>query len=586
MSETLHLQRRGGIWHYYRRTPPHLVPVIGRRFFKRSLKTSSLVEARKLRTVEDLKLDALFSAAAETKAASSKTSADYKTNVSLDTLIEYVRKHVREVDRQKAEAFVADPPADKTELYEMWVDADMERDTLSNPEDPNRDNWIDFTKRRVLTLAGATIHDPMIDAQFAEIVRRGLLEISRRRLDRYEDRHDRRYFDKLFDPDAKPSMSFRQLKDIYLAEKTQEFDANNVSNKRLDKITAIADCLCEIIGVSTPVEKIDDDHLQRARSLLAKCPTNRLKIYPKLSLEDAIMQAAKQAKPTLSPITQSVYLDVLRDILKVGVRKKLIGNNPAADLQPLKKDNVPADQKRFPWSDEQLKGFFEGKFYRSCAPGASKPYVKPDRAWRFWLPLIMLLTGARPNEIAQLHVTDIRKTSKGTWYLDCNESDDEGKSLKTQTSKRRVPLHPELIRIGFLSFVEKRQKSIEEKGPRLFHELKANEYGNFAWYAAKRLNEAFIPAEITLGERQSLYSLRHNVRDALRRAKAPDETLRAIAGWAPNGKAVSSDYGDPGNPDFHVEWVDKIAYPGLDLSFLYRTDGLGKEHMQDLQIGT
>lgn len=197
------------------------------------------------------------------------TSSDDKTNVSLDTLIDYVRWHVSEVDRQKEEAFAADPPANQSERYEMWVDADMERATLSNPEDPNRAIWVDFTKRRVLAQAGATIDDLTIDAQFAEIVRRGLLEITRRRIDRYEDRHDRPFFDKLFDPEAKPSMSFRQLKDIYLAEKTEEFETNNVSKKRLDKITAIADCLCEIIGESTPIEKIDDEYMQRARSLTA-----------------------------------------------------------------------------------------------------------------------------------------------------------------------------------------------------------------------------------------------------------------------------------------------------------------------------
>lgn len=450
----------------------------------------------------------------------------------------------------------------------MWADADMDRDALSTPDDPNRAHWVNSTKRRVLAQAGVTIDDPTIDSQFAEIVRRGLLEITHRRLDRYQDRHDRTFFDKLFDPAARRSTSFRQLKDVYLAEKAEQFDANDVSKKRLDKITAIADCLCEIIGESTPVEKIDDDHMQRARRLLAKCPTNRLKLYPKLSLQDAIERAAKQGKPTLSPITQSVYLDVLRDILKVGLRKKLIASNPAVDLRPLKKDNVPADQKRFPWSNDQLKGFFEGKFYRSCAPGVPNPYDKPDRSWRFWLPLIMLFTGARPNEIAQLHVADVRKTPKDVWFLDCNECDEDGKSLKTPKSKRRVPLHPKLIQIGFLAFVDKRRTSVGENGPRLFYELKPNRYNNHAWYAAKRLNEAFIPAEIVLDERQSLYSLRHNVRDALRRVSASDEALSAIAGWAPNGKPVSSAYGDPGNPDFHIKWVEKIEYPGLDLGFL------------------
>lgn len=101
MSETLHLQRRGSTWHYYRRTPPHLASVIGRRFFKYSLKTSNLAKARRLRTVEDLKLDALFSAAADKKAAACEISTDRKATVSLDTLIDYVRKHVSEVDKRR-----------------------------------------------------------------------------------------------------------------------------------------------------------------------------------------------------------------------------------------------------------------------------------------------------------------------------------------------------------------------------------------------------------------------------------------------------------------------------------------------------
>jgi len=74
----------------------------------------------------------------------------------------------------------------------------------------------------------------------------------------------------------------------------------------------------------------------------------------------------------------------------------------------------------------------------------------------------MLFSGARPNEIAQLLVTDLKRTPKGTWYLDLD--DEDGKALKTETSRRRVPLHPELIRLGFVAFVEERRKAA---GPRL-----------------------------------------------------------------------------------------------------------------------
>ena len=260
---------------------------------------------------------------------------------------------------------------------------------------------------------------------------------------------------------------------------------------------------------------------------------------------------------------------MFRDILKVAVRKKYLLTNPAAEAKPLKRDTVSAEKKRLPLTPEQLKQFFEGQFYKSCAPDAEAPYCKPDRAWRYWLPLLMLFSGARPNELAQLYISDVKRTAKGTWYLDLE--DEEDKTLKNEPSRRRPPLHPDLVRLGLLEFVEERKKQSDTNGPRLFYELTPNKYGNHAWYAAKRFNEAFLPAEIVVGPRQCLYSLRHNVRDALRRIKAPDETLLAICGWSPNGKPVSTDYGDYRDPDLHVEWIEQIAYDNLDLSFLFRT---------------
>lgn len=92
--------------------------------------------------------------------------------------------------------------------------------------------------------------------------------------------------------------------------------------------------------------------------------------------------------------------------------------------------------------------------------------------------------------------------------------------------------------MGFLALVQERAKHIKKNGPRLFYELKPDKYGNFASYALRRFRDDFMPAEIDLGDRQVFYSLRHNVRDALRRANAPDETFRAITGWAPHDKAA------------------------------------------------
>jgi integrase len=418
----------------------------------------------------------------------------------------------------------------------------------------------------MLTDAGATLTDTEVVAHFAEVMRRGLIEVSRRKIDRYNDRHDRTHHDPLFDPNRPSAVTFSELSEIYLAEKAQDYSLNGISQKRMDKVKASVTTLCAIIGGDTLTHTIDDDIVQNVRSIVARIPNNRVKLYPKLSLEQAIERGAKAGKPTLSSTTQRTYLDILRELLKVAVRKKLLTSNPAADIRPLQKDALASHDKRIPWTDQQIRGFFMGCFYRSCAPKAVYPYAKKDYAWRFWLPLIMLLSGARPNEVCQLNGHDIRQTDAGVWFMNMTD-EGEGKSLKTDASKRRVPIHPELVRIGFLAFAEERRKA--KNGPRLFPSLKPDKYGNMAHYPSKRFNEKLISAEIILDDRQSLYSLRHNVRDALRRIKAPPETLHAIAGWSPAGKAVSDDYGDAGNPDLHVEYVEKIAYLGLDLSFLY-----------------
>jgi hypothetical protein len=79
----------------------------------------------------------------------------------------------------------------------------------------------------------------------------------------------------------------------------------------------------------------------------------------------------------------------------------------------------------------------------------------------------MLHSSARPNELCQLFVHDVKQTKAGVWYLDC-VNEDETQSRKTRTSRRRIPIHTELIRLGFIDFVERRRKAAGEKEARLF----------------------------------------------------------------------------------------------------------------------
>jgi integrase len=265
----------------------------------------------------------------------------------------------------------------------------------------------------------------------------------------------------------------------------------------------------------------------------------------------------------------------LRDILDLAAKKRLITVNPAEGLKPLKRDAVAAGDKRKSFTLQQTADFFKSDFYAECAKHPPA-FAHDKQGWRFWLPLLCLFTGARPNEVAQLHVTDLKRTKNATWCLDIAETaDDEetngaSKTVKTATSRRKIPLHPELIKIGFVQFVEQRKKS--GAGPRLFPDLKHDTYGNHATYALKRFRETYLPAAIKMEPRQSFYSFRHSWRDALRRIDAPPATLAAVGGWS-QGKLTSDDYGDKSDPDFQIKFIRKISFPGLELSALHLTKG-------------
>ncbi|MEK9802904.1 MAG: site-specific integrase, partial [Curvibacter sp.] len=109
---------------------------------------------------------------------------------------------------------------------------------------------------------------------------------------------------------------------------------------------------------------------------------------------------------------------------------------------------------------DELVRLFAGPEYRSFATDPSLKHC-------YWLPLIGLYTGARINEVCQLNPQcDIRQEN-GVWLFDITEdSDSDGrvkKTLKNASSHRKVPIHSELIRLGFLKHVEK----LKEQGSQL-----------------------------------------------------------------------------------------------------------------------
>nr|WP_314583644.1 hypothetical protein [uncultured Pseudomonas sp.] len=116
------------------------------------------------------------------------------------------------------------------------------------------------------------------------------------------------------------------------------------------------------------------------------------------------------------------------------------------------------------------------------------------------------------------------------------DEDDAGRTVKTESSQRRVPIHPDLVALGFLHYV----KALLQDG-QLFPLLKASPAGFYganvgkAW--AKHLRDALklqSPASPSHG-------FRHTFKTLSRQVSIPEDVHDAMTGH--DDGTVSRDYG-------------------------------------------
>lgn len=94
-----------------------------------------------------------------------------------------------------------------------------------------------------------------------------------------------------------------------------------------------------------------------------------------------------------------------------------------------------------PFKVEELQTIFEKSAYLIYASGNPA---------RYWLPLLSLYTGARIEELAQLHKSDL-SNPQGVRILHINDLDN--KKVKSPAGKRFVPIHPVLWDLGWKEYL-------------------------------------------------------------------------------------------------------------------------------------
>ena len=158
----------------------------------------------------------------------------------------------------------------------------------------------------------------------------------------------------------------------------------------------------------------------------------------------------------------------------------------------------------------------------------------------YFLPILLTYLGPRRKEFAGLHVDDIAKDEDG--YVIILQTNDT-RRLKTAQSRRLLPLPDELVRLGFIEYVQAIKKlGYVQLFPDLFSDKTDNDPGN-------RFYDTFVPVmQAALGKNmwsRAIHALRHGMADTLKQAGVSTEVIDDISGRLSEGSETNTRYTNP-----------------------------------------
>ncbi|WP_250534263.1 site-specific integrase [Caballeronia sp. AZ10_KS36] len=218
----------------------------------------------------------------------------------------------------------------------------------------------------------------------------------------------------------------------------------------------------------------------------------------------------------VSAATVEKKLGFIRAVFNLAEDNSRIDSNPLKGVKVSMPKNRQKSRVQFEAEDLRLM-FSQPLFVSKVLPGGRQA----GGIAAYWIPLVGLFTGARLEEIGQLHVADIKQRD-GIWFIDINNEAD--KSVKNAPSVREVPIHAELLRLGFLEYVQ----SLPPGGmvfPLLYRASDGKLTNNFSKWFGKWKRAVGIT-----DERKTFHSFRHGFATACRAAEVPTGTQYGITG--------------------------------------------------------
>ncbi|HCT8201354.1 TPA: site-specific integrase [Klebsiella pneumoniae] len=325
----------------------------------------------------------------------------------------------------------------------------------------------------------------------------------------------------------------------YYSVKMSELCEKYIRYKRGGKFTEKAEnrvregfsLLVEVMG-DPKLVKVDRDYLREYESLLRSIPARRdlAKIRYRINdIHELMVKARENGDPLMSDNTVRKYMRVIFEAFRWADGEGIFIKSPANQFfAPVENEKMDQDFKA-DFTDEDLHAIFNRPWFkRGTVDRNSGGRFHHYRAFHYWLPLIGFFTGARINELCQLYLDDIKQDAAGFYFFEIsNERVDQ--SLKTINSRRKIPLHPTLIKLGLIRYCEALKKAGHA---RLFPELPYHSVKGYGDKASDWFNRSLLKVQLGFekGSKKSFHSFRHTFSTRLKQAGIDSETRAQFVG--------------------------------------------------------
>ncbi|NVN84012.1 MULTISPECIES: site-specific integrase [unclassified Vibrio] len=354
----------------------------------------------------------------------------------------------------------------------------------------------------------------------------------------------------------KPSI---ELEDV-IASYAKEKRAKNVGESSIKDVASNVRLVHALIGTTNLMEVSRDDVMD-AIELLRSLPKDlnnprNKKYFGGMTVLEAIERNKELGLPTIIDVTAARYIQRCSSLYSWACRHLELPKNPFADLSTSIKNNDTRDEKdrKKPFSLVDLKDIFSHEVFTLGKLG-SKPRSRHKLNYQYWVPLICLLSSMRPNECCQLRNVDVQTIDGVLCFVLSNEHSSQ--SLKNKTAKRTIPVHKQLIALGFQQYLNL-VKTEEWLFPELTYTERAKFYGKVDSWFRRQFTEKMALTK----QAKSFYSFRHTFIDFYAKNGGIQPIHRQLVGHL-NGDITNDVYGSKFDALALKAEVDRVEFRGL-----------------------